>query len=201
VLLYRRLGFGLNEIAAILDDPQADAADHLHRQRALLIERGEGIEAMIAAIDKQLEARAMGMQLSTEEQMEVFGTDKVGGEWADEADERFGETEQYQESQRRAASYTKDDWIRLKAEADDGLRRFVDAMSRGVPAGSAEVMELAEQHRAHLTRWFYDCSYDRHCGLAELYLSDERFTIVFDGAAPGLAQYVHDAILANAARG
>lgn len=198
VLLYRRLGFGLDQVAELLDDPDADAVGHLRRQRDLLCRRRERIEAMVAAIDRQLEARTMGMKLSPEEQFEVFGTDKVGGEWAEEAERRWGDTDAYQESQRRAAAYTKADWVRLKAEADEGLRAFRDAMAGGVPATSEAAMALAERHRQYLCRWFYDCGYDMHRGLAQMYLADERFTRTFENVAPGLAQYVHDAITANA---
>lgn len=198
VLLYRRLGFGLDEIAALVDDPAVDAVAHLRRQRELLRERGTAIEAIIAAIDSQLEARAMGMTLSPQEQLELFGTDKVGGEWADEAEQRWGETEAFQQSQRRTASYTKADWARLKAEADEGLRAFVDALRAGQPATSPAAMELAERHRAFISRWFYDCGYPAHRGLARMYLSDERFSQLYENAATGLAQYVHDAVLANA---
>jgi hypothetical protein len=31
-------------------------------------------------------------------------------------------------------------------------------------------------------------------------VTDPRFTATYEGLAPGLAQYLHDAILANAAR-
>ena len=39
-----------------------------------------------------------------------------------------------------------------------------------------------------------------HRNLAEMYLADERFKQTFDDVAPGLAQYVHDAIVSNAER-
>ncbi|HEY2173450.1 MAG TPA: MerR family transcriptional regulator [Mycobacteriales bacterium] len=198
VLLYRRVGFGLDEIADLIDDPEVDAVGHLRRQRALLLDRGTEIEAMVAAIDKQLEARTMGMNLTPAEQLEIFGTDKVGGEWADEARDRWGETEAYQESQRRAADYTKEDWARLKAEADEGLRGFAEAARAGLPATGPEAMALAEAHRQYINRWFYDCGYDVHRGLAQMYIADERLTQTFESALPGLAQYVHDAIIANA---
>jgi hypothetical protein len=37
-----------------------------------------------------------------------------------------------------------------------------------------------------------------HRNLAEMYVSDERFTATFEAVAPGLAGLVHDAIVANA---
>jgi DNA-binding transcriptional MerR regulator len=198
VLTYRNLGFGLDEIASLVDDPDVDAVGHLRRQRGLLLERGERISAMVMAIDKELEARAMGMQLTPEEQLEVFGTDKVGGEWAEEAEARWGETDAFQESRRRTASYSKADWARLKDESDAGLRGFAAAMAQGVAAASDAGMALAEEHRQFLSRWFYDCGYEMHRNLAEMYVADERFTATFDTVAPGLAAYVRDAIVANA---
>jgi hypothetical protein len=61
-------------------------------------------------------------------------------------------------------------------------------------------MELAENHRQHLSRWFYDCDYDQHRGIAALYVSDPQFTKPYDDIEPGFSQYVHDAITANADR-
>ena len=74
------------------------------------------------------------------------------------------------------------------------------AMGAGVPADSVQAMDLAERHRQHITRWFYDCSYEIHRGLGEMYVADPRFAIHYDTVAPGLAVYVRDAILANARR-
>lgn len=200
VLTYRRLGFGLRQIAELVDDPGVDAVAHLRRQRELLMGQRDQADAMVAAIDKELEARKMGLQLTPEEQLEIFGTDKAGGEWADEARERWGETDEYRESRHRTAGYTKDDWARIKAEADGRVQEFADAMRAGMPADSAAAMDAAERHRRHIRENFYDCGYPVHECLAQTYVGDPRFTADYDSVEPGLAQYVHDAILANSAR-
>lgn len=200
VLTYRRLGFGLREVAELVTDPRADAVAHLRRQRELLVGQREQAAALIAAIDKELEARAMGISLTPREQLEVFGTDKVGGEWADEARERWGDTDAYQASQRRTASYAKEDWTRIKAEADAVLSGFAEALRAGAPASGARAMDLAERHRQHISQYFYECGYPMHRGLADMYLADPRFTGHYESAEPGLAQYVHDAFHANADR-
>ncbi len=175
IMFYRELGFPLDEIATILADPRADAAEHLRRQHRLLSERIERLRAMAA-------------------------TDKVGGEWADEAEQRWGNTEAYKQSQQRASKYTKQDWVKLKAEADEGLRAFADALRAGTAPDSPAAMDLAEAHREYISRWFYDCDHDTHRGLAQMYVADPRFTKLYEDIAPGLAQYVHDAIVANAER-
>jgi MerR family transcriptional regulator, thiopeptide resistance regulator len=199
ILFYRELGFGLDAIAEMLAAPGTTVDDHLRRQHKLLREQIDHRRDLLAAIEKEMEARQKGISLSREEQFEIFGTDQVGGEWADEARDRWGDTDAYHESQRRTSKYTKQDWQRLKDESDAGLVAFRDAMSAGVPATSQQAMQLAELHRQFLIRWFYDCGYDMHRGLADMYVADDRFRQTYDQVSPGLAQYVHDAIHANAA--
>lgn len=72
-------------------------------------------------------------------------------------------------------------------------------MKAGKPADSVEAMAGAEAHRRQIDDAFYPCSYEMHTGLAEMYLADPRFTATYEKIAAGLAQYLHDAIEANAA--
>ena len=203
ILLYRELGFGLDDIASILADPGTAAEDHLRRQHALLRERIARHQDTVAAIERQMEARQMGVSLTPEERFEIFGPDAgkhFGGEYAQEAQQRWGSEEPYQQSRRRAALYTKQDWVQIKAEADANVAAFAATLAAGAAADTVRAMDLAEEHRQHINRWFYDCSYEIHLGLAEMYLADARFTAHYETVSPGLARYVRDAILANADR-
>jgi MerR family transcriptional regulator, thiopeptide resistance regulator len=134
VLFYRELGFTLEDIARILADPGQDELAHLRQQHRLLREQISRRQGMLTAIEKELEAGKMGIALSPEEQFEIFGTDKVSGEWAEEAQRRWGDTDAWAQSQRRAAAYTKQDWIDIRAEATAINRDFLAAMSAGTPA-------------------------------------------------------------------
>src|SRR5436189_270825 len=71
----------------------------------------------------------------------------------------------------------------------------------GEPATGTVAMDLAEAHRQHISRWFYDCDYEMHRGLADIYTSDDRYIAAYDEIEPGLALYVRDAMYANADRG
>jgi hypothetical protein len=172
----------------------------LRRQHQLLRERRFRTDVLLRAIELEMEVRKMGIALTPEEQFELFGTDRFGGELAGEAEETWGETQPWKESHRRVAAFTKDDWLAIRAEVDANEHGFTVAMSAGEPAAGIAAMDLAEAHRQHLRRWFYDCDPDMHRALAELYVSDRRFAVHYDEKRPGLAQYVHDAIVANAQR-
>ena len=200
ILFYRELGFALEEIADILADPAAGTDDHLRRQHRLLRERRARDAALLRAIEREMEARKMGIALTPEEQFEIFGTDKLA-EYTEEAKQRWGDTDAWKESERRTAAYTKEDWIAIKGEADANITGFADAMRAGEPPTGTVAMDLAEAHRQHLSRWFYDCDYQMHRGLADLCVSDPRYMAEYDQIEPGFSGYVHDAILANADRG
>jgi DNA-binding transcriptional MerR regulator len=200
ILFYRALEFGLEEIAAILADASAGTDDHLRRQHRLLRQRRARDQALLAAIEREMEARKMGMSLTPEEQFEIFGTGKLA-EYTEEARQRWGDTDAWQQSQRRTAAYTRDDWIAIKAESDASINGFADALRAGEPATGTVAMDLAEAHRRHISRWFYDCDYAAHRGLADIYTADDRYIAAYDEIEPGLALYVRDAMYANANRG
>lgn len=199
IMFYRELGFALSDITDLVSDPDAAAIDHLRRQHALLGARLERTRRLVEAVEKAMEAEQMGISLTPEERLEVFG-DHDPGQYAAEVTSRWGETEAYRQSRRRTKSYTKRDWLAIKAEGEQITAAFAAAKAAGEAPDSATAREVAEQHRLHISRWFYDCPKEIHRGLAEMYVADQRFAANYDGVAAGLAAFVRDAIAANAGR-
>ncbi len=198
ILFYRELGFSLDNILAMLTRPGATTGAHLRRQHELLQQRISRLTEMVAAVEKEMEAHTMGIQLTPEEKFEVFG-EKYSEDYEAEAQERWGDTDAWKQSQSRTAKLTKQDWIAIKEAGDDLNRRLAAEMSSGSAPDSEVAMDLAEEHRLSIEQ-FYDCSYDMHRGLGDMYLADERFTRTYEDVAPGLAQWLRDAIHANADR-
>jgi MerR family transcriptional regulator, thiopeptide resistance regulator len=199
ILMYRELGFALEEIVALVTDEASDATVHLRRQHELLLDRMGRLQTMVAAVQLLLEAEQMGISLTPEERFEVFGNDDPA-EHADEAEQRWGESGAYKESRRRTTKYSKDDWKKINAATAAIEARWVAALDAGEPATSERAMNIAQEHRDNISRWFYDVPVQMHRGLADMYVSDPRFTAYYEKLAPGLASYAHDAIHANADR-
>ena len=195
VLAYRELGFALDDVAALLDGG-AEPLAHLRRQHGLVRSRIEQLQRLLRGLEKEMEAHMSGMRLTPEEKFEVFG-DHDPDEHADEARDRWGDTDAYRQSAQRTASYSKDDWLRMKAEAESVTQRFADLHAAGAPADGPDAASAVRAHREHISRWFYDCSPEMQRGLAEMYVADDRFRRNYDDRAPGLAQYVHDAVVAE----
>jgi DNA-binding transcriptional MerR regulator len=192
VLFYRELGFGLDTIAVIIDDPGSTDGDHLRRQRQLLAARIARCQAMAAVIDKELSVRKLGISLTPQERLEVFGSTPME-DLAEEAERGLGGTAEWPQQQ-RTSGYTVQDWQELLAENASIHQRLLDAMNSGVLAGDPAVMDLAEEHRQHTDRWYHDCGHETHRQYAQAYLANEH------DMPAGLAQYCHDAVIANCQR-
>lgn len=114
--------------------------------------------------------------------------------YEDEVQERWGNTDAYRESARRTSQYTKDDWQRYKAEANEIMSEAARLFRSGVSPESDEAMAIVERHRLSIDRWFYPCSKAMHAGLAAMYEADTRFQENIDRYAPGLTAWFIAAI-------
>ena len=197
ILFYRELGFGLEAVMELLDNPTRDRGEILQEQRHLLMERIRKLEGMVAAVDRAARAHEEGRMMDKEDMFEVFG-DFDPGEHEAEAQERWGDTEAYQESARRTSRYTKDDWKRIRQEGDVINQKLAVLHTEGASPSSPEAVDAAEEHRLHIDRWFYPCSTEMHAGLGDMYVQDPRFADFWDAFQPGLASFVRDAFRANA---
>ncbi len=199
ILGYRALELPLEEIGRLLDDPSTEPTDHLRRQLQQLDARIDHLRRVRDAVRFTLEADDMQIKLTPAERLEVFG-DHDPAEHAAEAKARWGATDAYRESARRAKQYSKDDWLRIKTEQEAIGAAFVAALHAGEAPTATVAMDIAERARLQIDAAFYPCSHEMHRGLAEFYVSDPRFAAHFEEQAEGLAEYVAAAIHANADR-
>lgn len=200
VVVYRRLGFPLEQISELLDGAvSGQVVGHLHRQRAAVMSRLDEMRDLVAAIDRALEQEMTGNTLTDDEMRELFG-DGFDDDYAEEAQQRWGDTDAWKQSQKRTSRYTRSDWEQVKAEQDASNAAFVAAMAAGQSADSEAAMDAAEAARRIIEQWFYDITPDFHRNLADMYVADPRFTKTYEDIRPGMAQFVRDAIHANADR-
>jgi DNA-binding transcriptional MerR regulator len=204
ILLFRELGFSLDEIRSIMLDPTYDHADALRAQRTLLAEKARRTKAMLTAIDAALAATEKGTTMTDNERAEMFGELFDGfnpDEYEVEVQERWGDTDAYKQSAERTKRYGRAEWAQIKAEMDENTAALVALMDAGVPSDSSEAIALAEAKRAHISKWFYDCPIEFYGNMAAIWVNDPRFTKNIDKAKPGLAAYSYAAVQALVASG
>ncbi|WP_338749255.1 MerR family transcriptional regulator [Janibacter alittae] len=198
IVVYRRLGFALEEIGELLEADGAEVVDHLRRQRDLVRDRLARMTELVDAIEHALEAEMTDRPATTEDLKALFG-DGYNEEYQAQAQQRWGDTDKWRQSQQRTEGMTRAQWARVKAETETFESDLGAAVRAGEPVDGDAAATLAERHRASIER-FYDCDHEFQVCLAQMYLSDPRFTQHYEDIEPGAAQWLHDAIVANAER-
>ncbi|MCH9684340.1 MAG: MerR family transcriptional regulator [Deltaproteobacteria bacterium] len=196
ILVYRELGLPLEKIKMVVSDPQFDARAALVEQRAQLAAKAEQTRDMIRAVDAALRALQGDEDMNTEDLFDGFDPKKYEAE----VEQRWGGGAEYAESVRRTKSYSKDDWVRIKAETHDLMQRIAAQHEAGVPPTDPVAMDLAEEHRLQIDRFYYPCSHAMHGNLGQMYTADVRFRDNLDEYGDGVAAFLSAAIEANGQR-
>jgi MerR family transcriptional regulator, thiopeptide resistance regulator len=203
ILFYRELGFSLDDIADILKDPQAGALEHLQARLRRLSEEIARLQRLTEVAEQAIEVQRTGVELTPEERFEVFGEISFDLSYATEAQLKWQNSPGQRESMARAAAHTKEDWRQLMGEAAAWRAELIAAFDEDEPYDGERAMDLAEEHRLHIARWFTTCPPDMHQRIADDVAADPRaFALVVPPSQqrPGLAAYLRKAVHANAAR-
>ena len=109
--------------------------------------------------------------------------------YQEEAEQRWGDTPEWAQSQEKLAQMGEGDFKRLKDEQDALAADLVKARDAGVEPGSEEAAALVERHRASIAQW-YDVTPARQLILARMYVGDPRFHEAYNGAQDYLLELV-----------
>ncbi|MFF0095888.1 MerR family transcriptional regulator [Streptomyces canus] len=203
ILFYRELGFPLDEIAAIFKDPQVNALERLRARQRQLSEEIARLQRLAEVAERAIEVQKTGVSLTPQERFEVFGEITFDLSYATEAELKWAHSEGQREAMARAGAHTKEDWRQLMGEAAAWRAELLAAFDEGELSDGERAMDLAKEHRLHISRWFTSCPPDMHRRIADDFVADPRaFALVIPPSQqrPGLAAYMRRAVHANAAR-
>ena len=128
-------------------------------------------------------------------EFEPFDTseiDALRNQYAEEAKARWGNTEAYRESTKRAAKWTDADVARFQKESGEIFSAFAALV--GTDPASAEAQAQVSRWKAFISESYYACTVEILAGLGQMYVLDERFAKNLDQFGAGTAQFMSDAI-------
>lgn len=196
ILFYRELGFSLEQIGAVLDAPEFDRQKALQSHLSALKERRERLDGLILTVEQTIREAKGETTMTDREKFAAFqkqAVEKNEKMYGKEVRSKYGDRA-VDESNAAFLSMGEEehaDWERLGEEIRFALAAAVRA---GEDPAGAEGQRIAALH----ARWlcFGGRKYDpeKHAGIAELYVSDERFTAYYDREVPGCARFLRDAV-------
>ncbi len=196
ILFYKELGLPLKEISDILDDPVFDVLEALEDHKTSLKEKQDNISILIKTIDKTIYQLKKGKEmLKPEELYEGFHRGEAES-FRKEASEKFGSSA-VKQSEDYLLSLEKEDFEALKFKA---RKVFEDLFAaRNEKPENENVQKLIAVHY-NVIRQFWgtansnDNQAESYSGLGDLYVADNRYTMINDQHQPEFADFLNKAM-------
>ncbi len=188
ILFYRELDFPLAEIGEILDSPSFDRNRALTEHRNLLTQKRERLDRLIELVSNAMKGE-QNMEFKPFDTSEI---DALREQYAEEAKARWGNTDAYRESTKRATQWTEADKKRMEAESGEIFSGFAALV--GTDPADARVQALVARWKAFISQSYYNCTNEILAGLGQMYIADERFMKNIDKFGAGTAKLMSDAI-------
>ena len=189
VMYFRELDVPLKEIQTILSRPDFQLLPALENHRDALKDQVKRINKLLETLGKTISSLQGDGNMSEKEYFEGFDETQ----YEDETRERWGGTPQYAESQRKWASYSKDQQEEIKEEGGRISFRMVTENPDMSP-GDSDVQTAVGEYYAYLNKYFYSCEVEFLRGLADMWVQDPRFAVNYERIREGGAAFVREAV-------
>ena len=176
ILFYRELGLDLASIRTILDDPAFDRQAALQSHLAELEARRARLDDLILTVQRTIN--------------DIKGGTKMTGQ---EIREKYGD-EEMDRANACVLALTQEEYAQWKSLGGEIHTALVTAVKAGADPAGPEGQRIAALHRRWLSYSWESYTPQAHVGLAELYVSDPRFTAYYDREVPGCAAFLRDAV-------
>lgn len=197
ILLYREMGFALEEIGRIIDDPAHDQLRALEAQLTALQRQRDRLDLLIGNVTRTILNAKGEVYMSDKEKLQGFGKKLAEANekaYGAEIRAKYGD-DVIDASNRKLESLTEEKYSDITALEQKIKELLAEAVKTG-DAGCDAAQKACALHREWLSHYWPDGLYtaQMHRNMAEMYLADERFKSYYEAIADGCTQLLHDAI-------
>lgn len=196
ILFYKELDFPLKEIQVILDDPDFNLVEALLSHKESLKARIDRISILLETIDKTVNHLKTGTIMLKPEELYEGLAKETAEAYRTEATKKYG-LEAVEHSEKAMGKMTKEQFETLKNELKENAGALFELKAED-PA-SIKVQKLIARHY-EIIRIFWgtqgtsDKQADAYKGLGQLYVNDERFTMINGEPQPDYAVFLSKAM-------
>lgn len=185
ILFFRELDFPLKRIKEILSSKSFNLNEALEDQIKLLEIKQKRINSIIELAKKNLGDEKM-------RDISVFNNNEFK-KYESEVKEKWGNTNAYKESKTKLRNQSDEEIKKTGDDMMDIFRRF--GLIKTAPINQ-ESLKLVEELQQFITEHYYKCDNEILLGLANMYITDERFKTNIDKEGGiGTAEFVNSCII------
>lgn len=195
ILFYKELDFPLKEIIDILENPDFDLLKALKSHEQALHLRQERISVMLNTIEKTM-SNLKGKKMITDEELYEGFSKENATKIRNKAIEDYG-LEKVQTSENYLKKLSKEQLEQLK---DEQIRIFKSLFEISDKDSECDVVQMEISRHYKNIRKFWgtggssNTQWREYKGLGELYIADERFTMMDGKVQPEFARFLSNAM-------
>lgn len=197
ILFYRELGFNLDRIKDILNNPNFDLEKALNNHLEALILKSQQINLLINNVEKTIKNVKGEIKMSNKEKFEGFKKNLINNnekKYGKEIREKYGD-DTVDKSNNKILNMTEEEYTNVEELSKKVNEAIKEAYNNGDPTGEL-AMNACELHKKWLSCYWDKYSKEAHIGLAQMYIADERFTEYYDNiGGEGCTQFLCEAII------
>jgi len=184
IMMFREVGFSLNDIKKLMNNPQFDLQNALSDHIQLLKMQRDRLDKLIL--------QAENMKKGTGADFSAFDKEKMK-KYTEEAKQKWGKTDAYAESQEKMKNQTD---AEQKANSDALMAQFASlGKLKDLSPSSPEAQNGIKALQDCITKNYYNCTKEILKALGTMYINDDRFRASIDSAGgEGTASFVNKAI-------
>lgn len=196
ILFYRELETPLRDIQIALDDPGFDAAAALRGHRQRLAAEARRYDRLVRVIDQTLETLNGDETMDDKQMFQGFSLEKQAAHEAWLVDTYGGDMpERIAQSKAGMKDWTASDGAAFQEEAKAIEHDLARALTQGLPADSEVVRTIMRRHWTWIAKaWNRKLEPAAFAGLGRMYLEVPEFTQRYEAVAPGLTEYLAEAM-------
>ncbi len=195
ILFYKETGMKLSDIAQVIGRGDGARTAALQQQLLTLRREANRIDKLIQTLEKTMQHIKGENTMSDNEKFEGFKREliqKNEEKYGDEAREKFGK-QVISDSNAKLMGMDKASFDQAQALSEEVNRLLMEAALSGDTRGEL-AQQLCEKHRDWIKLYWPVYTKEMHLGLAETYVTDERFAKYYDDIVPGGAVFLRDAL-------
>lgn len=184
ILLYRSIDIKLEDIHNIITNPDFDIYEALIEHHKNLILKRNQLDKIILTVEKTIEHNKGDGKMSNKEKFEGLKKEKLKRneeKYGKEVRNKYGE-KTVDESNKKFLNMTEEEFNEMNRTEErlfNGLLEVYETQNME----SEATREIYENHKKWLSFTWPSYSKEAHIGLAEMYVSDERFAKYYNDKA------------------
>ena len=189
IMFFRELDVPLKDIQLIVSRPEFNLVNALEEHHHTLQARARRLSTLIETVEQTISTLKGEWTMSEKDYFKGFDETQ----YEEEVKQRWGNTPQYAESQRKWGSYSEEQKQALKEKMGEITRRMVGT-DPDLSPDDPEVQQAVKDYFEFLNQTFYTCDLEFYRNLSSMWVEDPRFAVNYERIREGGATFVRDAV-------